>query len=470
MPRTDLSSNDLTHVSNPMRRRQRWRSFAAPAFVAALGLLVPSTVLAQDIGPGKSKPAKKAPAKKAPAKKAAKPVAKKAPAKKAPAKNAAPAQAPAKKPAKPARPASAAGEAPQAPVVPAVPAAPGKLAAPGAKKSLDGAHSAGAKPAAPAIKSLSEGFEKLLAPHGTWVEDEGYGKLWFPDEKEVGKRFAPYRTDGRWAATDDGSWSWVSDYDWGNVPFHYGRWLWTKDKKWAWSPGETYAPAWVIWRVGDAGYDFVGWAPMAPEPKPVKKADATTPKGADAKQAASPAKKSVATNDAAAKTNEAKVEEKARHAKVLPFYFVKNKHLFLQGVEKYVLTDRKLGLAVQQHSDIYQGNLIKGRKGFFKPATPTFSEIRVPAFAIPRSRLSALAEEVAPLTLDALRGLVSTQKPVKKPEEVKAVEAKPEASAKAEPEKKRRFATPPPAEKAKGETRYRCWWTNSRPRIWRCGY
>ncbi len=469
MPGTDLSSN-VNHAPSPTRARFTWRLLIAPALAAAFALAAPSTATAQDIGPGKSKPAKKAPAK--PAKKAPAKPAKKAPAK--PAKKA-PAKAPAKK-----------APAAKAPAVPAakVPAAKAPVA-PAAKKSLDGGDQKapaakpavgddGAKAAAPAIKSLSEGFETILAPHGTWVEDEAYGKLWIPNEKEVGKHFAPYRTGGRWAATDDGSWSWVSDYKWGNVPFHYGRWLWTKDKKWAWSPGETYAPAWVIWRVGDAGYDFVGWAPMAPEPKPVKKAPAA--------EAGKAAKKELA-DDAKAKTADADEKSDAKEpatkaapkTKVLPFYFVANKHLFLQSVEKYVLTDRKLGHAVQKHSEIYEGNRIEGRKGFFKPATPTFSEIRVPAFAIPRSRLSALAKEVAPLTLDAVRGLAAAVKPApatEPPAPAKATEPAAEKAAPVEKEKpaKRSFATPPPAKGDDGKTRYRCWWTNSRPRIWRCGY
>src|SRR5262249_25433752 len=37
---------------------------------------------------------------------------------------------------------------------------------------------------------------------------------------------------------------------------------WINARGWAWIPGRVYAPAWVSWRVGDAGY--IGWAPMPP--------------------------------------------------------------------------------------------------------------------------------------------------------------------------------------------------------------
>src|SRR5262249_47338899 len=78
----------------------------------------------------------------------------------------------------------------------------------------------------------------------------------------VGADFAPYQTAGHWAMTDDEEWLWVSDYDWGYVPFHYGRWVWINARGWSWIPGRVYSPAWVSWRVGDAGY--IGWAPMPP--------------------------------------------------------------------------------------------------------------------------------------------------------------------------------------------------------------
>ena len=35
--------------------------------------------------------------------------------------------------------------------------------------------------------------------------------------------FVPYTTAGHWVYDDD--YVWVSDYDWGWAPFHYGRWV-----------------------------------------------------------------------------------------------------------------------------------------------------------------------------------------------------------------------------------------------------
>ncbi|MEM1032600.1 MAG: DUF6600 domain-containing protein [Myxococcota bacterium] len=393
------------------------------------------------------------------------------------------------------------------------------------------------------VASLAEGFERILSPHGTWRDDPAYGRLWVPDAAEVGDDFAPYRTAGRWAATDDGHWSWVSDYDWGRIPFHYGRWLWTKDKKWAWSPGETYAPAWVVWRVGDAGYDFVGWAPMAPEPKKpaAKKSLATQTSKTEAGSAEAQPRKGAATSEdggaerpaseppASAEAASKKAGPKAgppgsgasaagspatapaasapgTRLQVLPFFFVSNKHLFLQNLDKYVVRDRTLGKAVKANSEVYAGNVVAGRKGAYKPATPTFSETRVPAFAIPRSRLAARSESVAPLTLAAVRSLVSalglapnTSAPA--PSAAALGEAGPSASGdgnaatttrpRKEVTGRRQFATPPAgdgdtkseagragtagtantaAAKPQEKPKYRCWWTNSRPRIWRCGY
>lgn len=103
-----------------------------------------------------------------------------------------------------------------------------------------------------------------LAPDGTWVEDPVYGLVWIPDASVVGPDFVPYATAGYWTYTSEGQWVWVSEYGWGSVVFHYGRWVWIPERGWAWIPGRMYAPAWVVWRVGDPGYGYVGWAPMPP--------------------------------------------------------------------------------------------------------------------------------------------------------------------------------------------------------------
>jgi hypothetical protein len=105
-------------------------------------------------------------------------------------------------------------------------------------------------------------FQSTLDPHGTWVDDPTYGTVWTPSVDEVGADFAPYVSAGHWSY-DDGE-VWMSDYAWGWAPFHYGRWVWLPDRGWSWIPGRLYADAWVVWRVGDDGFGYVGWAPMAP--------------------------------------------------------------------------------------------------------------------------------------------------------------------------------------------------------------
>ncbi|MBK8254018.1 MAG: hypothetical protein IPK82_15310 [Polyangiaceae bacterium] len=105
-------------------------------------------------------------------------------------------------------------------------------------------------------------FQEPLQSYGTWVVDPTYGTVWVPDSNIVGADFAPYQTGGYWSLTDDGEWLWVSTYDWGYIPFHYGRWIWISGRGWSWIPGRVYAPAWVTWRVSDYGY--IGWAPLPP--------------------------------------------------------------------------------------------------------------------------------------------------------------------------------------------------------------
>jgi len=103
-----------------------------------------------------------------------------------------------------------------------------------------------------------------LDPYGNWVEDEKYGTVWVPNRDAVGEDFAPYVSAGHWALTEDGDWSWQSDYPFGGVVFHYGRWVWVPGTGWAWVAGRRYANAWVSWRVPTDNYAYVGWAPMPP--------------------------------------------------------------------------------------------------------------------------------------------------------------------------------------------------------------
>lgn len=105
-------------------------------------------------------------------------------------------------------------------------------------------------------------FRPSLDPYGTWTEDPNYGTVWVPSPDVVGQDFAPYASAGHWAYDDD--YVWVSDYDWGWVPFHYGRWAYGRGVGWEWIPGRRYAGAWVSWRYGEGGYGYVGWAPRAP--------------------------------------------------------------------------------------------------------------------------------------------------------------------------------------------------------------
>lgn len=100
-------------------------------------------------------------------------------------------------------------------------------------------------------------FYEELSPYGYWDRDPSYGDIWYPN---VGRDFRPYGTNGYWTMTEYGN-TWVSNYDWGWAPFHYGRWIYTPSNRWAWIPGYEWGPAWVEWR---SGADYYGWAPMQP--------------------------------------------------------------------------------------------------------------------------------------------------------------------------------------------------------------
>ena len=103
-------------------------------------------------------------------------------------------------------------------------------------------------------------FDSDLSPYGSWEEVPDYGRVWFPSVNYVGVEFSPYVTGGHWVYTEYG-WTWVSDWDWGWAPFHYGRWLYASGRGWCWRPGRVWAPAWVSWRFGGG---YVGWAPLGP--------------------------------------------------------------------------------------------------------------------------------------------------------------------------------------------------------------
>ncbi|WP_437592245.1 DUF6600 domain-containing protein [Sorangium sp. So ce1000] len=217
-------------------------------------------------------------------------------------------------------------------------------------------------------------FQQPLAPYGTWIETPNYGTVWVPSAVVVGADFAPYQTAGHWALTEDGEWMWVSDYAWGHIPFHYGRWVWISSHGWAWIPGRTYAPAWVVWRVGDAGY--VGWAPMPPTyywSGGVAVSLWTVPPAA--------------------------------------YVFCPTAHVFHRHVHTYVIHDREVIRRVAAHSHTYRparptagrperaevrpgGGRDAGRSspshgirpGGYHPASPSLAEAGVPSSAAPRHR------------------------------------------------------------------------------------
>jgi len=102
-------------------------------------------------------------------------------------------------------------------------------------------------------------IEQALAPHGSWVIVEDYGRVWRPDTTVVGVNFTPYESCGSWTYTDYG-WTFACEWDWGWLPFHYGQWDWLDDG-WCWVPGYTWSPGWVDWRYGGG---YVGWRPQRP--------------------------------------------------------------------------------------------------------------------------------------------------------------------------------------------------------------
>jgi len=100
-------------------------------------------------------------------------------------------------------------------------------------------------------------FYSNLEPHGSWHLSAQYGRVWQP--AVYTPQWNPYH-DGHWVYTDVG-WTWVSDYGWGAVPYHYGTWVPDPNLGWVWVPGYTWAPSWVVFRTGP---DYIGWAPVPP--------------------------------------------------------------------------------------------------------------------------------------------------------------------------------------------------------------
>jgi hypothetical protein len=117
---------------------------------------------------------------------------------------------------------------------------------------------AGAAFATPASASVSfDFFYSNLSHDGHWVVSASYGRVWQPTFYYAG--WHPYY-DGHWVYTDLG-WTWVSDYQWGNIPYHYGTWAYDAYAGWVWVPGYVWAPSWVVFSTGP---DYIGWAPVPP--------------------------------------------------------------------------------------------------------------------------------------------------------------------------------------------------------------
>ena len=109
--------------------------------------------------------------------------------------------------------------------------------------------------------SISFGvFHDRLSGYGDWVYSDRWGEVWVP--ADVSEDFHPYDTNGHWVYTDYYGWMWVSDYEWGDIAFHYGRWVDDPDAGWMWIPGYVWSPAWVVWR---SNRDYAGWMPMPPD-------------------------------------------------------------------------------------------------------------------------------------------------------------------------------------------------------------
>ena len=101
-----------------------------------------------------------------------------------------------------------------------------------------------------------------LDTNGTWVRVPDYGMVWRPTVI-LSDDWAPYRA-GRWIWKGD-DYVWVSDENWGCVPYHYGRWAVVAGIGWCWVPparGDVYwGPGYVGWYTTGS---LVGWTPLAP--------------------------------------------------------------------------------------------------------------------------------------------------------------------------------------------------------------
>jgi hypothetical protein len=203
-----------------------------------------------------------------------------------------------------------------------------------------------------------DAIDRTLVGYGTWTDDSTYGRVWQPAPECVGSGFKPYVTGGRWKL-DGERWKWASDYPWGASTFHYGNWVWRDGKGWAWVPGKTYAPAWVVWRLGEPGDDHVGWAPMPP-PRPTNSTAPEPP---------------------------------------LAFHFVPVKHLFSKQLESHLVTDPNLGRDLIARTRLFKTTNETEPSTATAP-TPTLTDARIRAIRVvttePKAALTAPTTSVSP--------------------------------------------------------------------------
>ena len=115
-------------------------------------------------------------------------------------------------------------------------------------------------PTPPPAEVTVNNFYGALAPYGTWVNVDGYGRCWRPSVVAYNPGWQPYCDNGHWVYTNCG-WYWYSDYSWGWAPFHYGRWFQHPNMGWCWTPDTVWGPSWVTWRYSN---NYCGWAPLPP--------------------------------------------------------------------------------------------------------------------------------------------------------------------------------------------------------------
>lgn len=216
-------------------------------------------------------------------------------------------------------------------------------------------------------------FHTVLSAFGEWTTHPRLGFVWVPHYDEVGTSFAPYVSGGHWEVTEDGTWAWASDYDWGHIPFHYGHWEWTDERGWVWLPGTEWAPAWVVWRLTPAGYDYSAWAPT-------------------------PASHTYAYDAATRRnTRDARFIKRARKGKrPLRFMFVFNQYLFDDDVARHVVWDPDVSAWLGVRSKTFRGH-----GASLRPASPSFEDVAIPDYWTPIRRLDLTDDRVQPFVASA---------------------------------------------------------------------